>query len=157
MGQLSMNFSEIKKLIRLFEGSEVTELEVEQEGIRVLMKKNSPSIPLQNQIPISTEIVHTQSPEVVLRPAHQKPDRSGLSNILESPMVGTFYRASSPTTPSYVEVGDMVKPGQILCIVEAMKLMNEIESEVTGKVSKIFPESGKPVEFGEPLFEIDPI
>jgi acetyl-CoA carboxylase biotin carboxyl carrier protein len=79
---------------------------------------------------------------------------SGVS--IEAPMVGTFYRASSPTAEPYVSVGDLVKEGQILCIIEAMKLMNEIESKVAGRIVKVFVENAHPVEFGQPLFLIDP-
>jgi acetyl-CoA carboxylase biotin carboxyl carrier protein len=81
---------------------------------------------------------------------------SGSGVTIEAPMVGTFYRASSPTADPYVSEGDVVKEGQILCIIEAMKLMNEIESKVAGRVVKIFVENAHPVEFGQPLFLIDP-
>ena len=80
----------------------------------------------------------------------------GTGVTIEAPMVGTFYRASSPTADPYVSEGDLVKEGQILCIIEAMKLMNEIESKVAGRVVKIFVENAHPVEFGQPLFLIDP-
>jgi len=81
---------------------------------------------------------------------------AGSGVTIEAPMVGTFYRASSPTAEPYVSEGDVVKEGQILCIIEAMKLMNEIESKVAGRVVKIFVENAHPVEFGQPLFLIDP-
>jgi acetyl-CoA carboxylase biotin carboxyl carrier protein len=80
-------------------------------------------------------------------PAHLVP--------VEAPMVGTFYRASSPSAEPYVHEGDLVKEGQILCIIEAMKLMNEIEAKITGRIAKIFPENAQPVEYGQPLFLID--
>jgi len=76
--------------------------------------------------------------------------------VVNSPIVGTFYRSPSPEASSYVEVGDVVKKGQVLCIIEAMKLMNEIEAEVSGKIVKIIPENAQPVEFAEPLFHIEP-
>jgi len=82
---------------------------------------------------------------------------SSTNHILTSPMVGSFYRAPSPTSPVFVNEGDIVQKGQVICIVEAMKLMNEIESDAAGRVVKIFPENGKPVEFEEPLFEIAPL
>jgi len=90
----------------------------------------------------------------VERPAAETDPGSGVT--IEAPMVGTFYRASSPTADPYVSEGDLVKEGQILCIIEAMKLMNEIESKVAGRVVKIFVENAHPVEFGQPLFLIDP-
>jgi acetyl-CoA carboxylase biotin carboxyl carrier protein len=94
----------------------------------------------------------------VERPAASVPSEveSASGVTIEAPMVGTFYRASSPTADPYVSEGDLVKEGQILCIIEAMKLMNEIESKVAGRVVKIFVENAHPVEFGQPLFLIDP-
>ena len=83
-------------------------------------------------------------------------ERPGNMATIEAPMVGTFYRASSPTAEPYVREGDMVKEGQIVCIIEAMKLMNEIESKVAGRVAKILTENGQPVEYGQPLFLIEP-
>jgi acetyl-CoA carboxylase biotin carboxyl carrier protein len=152
-----MNLSEIKKLIRLFEGSDIDELEVEQDGARVLMKKAQVTMQPQALPTAPVQTIHAQPVEPAPAPPREtetKPTDGG--SITNSPMVGTFYRSPSPTTPSFVEVGDIVNPGQTLCIIEAMKLMNEIECEVAGKVTRIFPENGKPVEFGEPLFEIEP-
>ena len=83
-------------------------------------------------------------------------ERPGNMATIEAPMVGTFYRASSPTAEPYVREGDMVKEGQIVCIIEAMKLMNEIEAKVAGRVAKILTDNGQPVEFGQPLFLIEP-
>ncbi len=83
-------------------------------------------------------------------------ERPGNMATIEAPMVGTFYRASSPTADPYVREGDMVKEGQIVCIIEAMKLMNEIEAKVAGRVAKILTENGQPVEYGQPLFLIEP-
>jgi acetyl-CoA carboxylase biotin carboxyl carrier protein len=76
--------------------------------------------------------------------------------VIESPMVGTFYRASSPTAEPYVREGDTIKQGQIVCIIEAMKLMNEIEAKASGRIAKVLVENGQPVEYGQPLFLIDP-
>jgi acetyl-CoA carboxylase biotin carboxyl carrier protein len=91
-------------------------------------------------------------------PAARAEDASA-SNIVvvNSPIVGTFYRSASPDAPSYVEVGDVVKKGQVICIIEAMKLMNEIEAEVNGKIVKVLAENAQPVEYGEPLFHIEPV
>ena len=93
-----------------------------------------------------------------LRPRAEKPAEPAKTSQIKvtSPIVGTFYRSSSPDKPSYVEVGDTVKKGQVLCIIEAMKLMNEIESETAGKIVQILVENGQPVEYGQPLFVIEP-
>jgi acetyl-CoA carboxylase biotin carboxyl carrier protein len=91
--------------------------------------------------------------------AAEKPVEPAKTNQIKvtSPIVGTFYRSSSPDKPAYVEVGDVVKKGQVLCIIEAMKLMNEIESETAGKIVQLLIENGQPVEYGQPLFVIEPV
>jgi acetyl-CoA carboxylase biotin carboxyl carrier protein len=148
-----MDLAELKKLIRLFEDSKISELELEREGSRVRLSKDSPYAPAP--YPAHPPVVgglaaHHAAPAPVA--SAQAPVSA--NHIILSPMVGTFYRSAAPTTPSFVEEGDVIRKGQTLCIIEAMKLMNEIESEVAGKIVKIFPESGKPVEYNEPLFEI---
>lgn len=150
-----MNLVELKKLLKLFEDSAISEMEVEQEGLRVRMRKGDTiqTVPathyIQNAAPVmmSAPSVEPAAAEVALSKNH----------IVKSPMVGTFYRSPSPTSPPYVEEGDIVKVGSVLCIIEAMKLMNQIESDAAGKIVKIFPENGAPVEFGQPLFEIEAI
>ena len=103
------------------------------------------SVPVAAAHPVTT-VERPAAPEI----------ETGSGVTIEAPMVGTFYRASSPTADPYVSEGDVVKEGQILCIIEAMKLMNEIESKVAGRVVKVFVENAHPVEFGQPLFLIDP-
>lgn len=149
-----MDLAELRKLIRLFEDSKISELELEREGSRVRLHKNNPAAPAQYSAPpavVASVATHHPAPAVA-SPEPQAP--VSVNHIVLSPMVGTFYRSPSPTSPSFVEEGDVIRKGQTLCIIEAMKLMNEIDSEVSGKIIKIFPESGKPVEFNEPLFEI---
>ena len=104
-------------------------------------------------------IVAPSIPEPAKPAAAEKAPEPARSNQIKvtSPIVGTFYRSSSPDKPSYVEVGDTVKKGQVLCIIEAMKLMNEIESETAGKIVQIIVETGQPVEYGQPLFIIEPV
>ncbi|VAX16494.1 Biotin carboxyl carrier protein of acetyl-CoA carboxylase [hydrothermal vent metagenome] len=146
-----MDLSELKKLIRLFENSEVNELELERDGVKVRLKKEEgPKVPYR---PLPESELAPVVP--VPAPVEDVTASAAGSHVIKAPMVGTFYRSSSPTARPFVEEGDIVRKGQALCIIEAMKLMNEIESEVNGKIIKVFPESGKPVEFGEPLFEID--
>ena len=146
-----MNFEEIKKLVGLMEESKLNELEVElPDGTKVGMKKNNAksdnttenvqylTIPNPN-----TQIVETKKEE----PQEEY-------KIVKSPMVGTFYSKSAPDAKPYVEVGSKVKKGDILCIVEAMKLMNEIESEFDGEIVEVCVKDGEMVDFGKPLFKL---
>ena len=135
----------------------MTELEIEKAGVKVRIKKGrmiSAGLSGQADGSSASAVEKTAVPE--LTEAGEKPADKGLATIT-SPIVGTFYRSSSPDAPSYVDIGDVVKKGQVLCIIEAMKLMNEIESEVDGKVIEILLENAQPVEYGEPLFRIEPL
>ena len=156
-----MNLKEIKELIELMKNTDISELEIERSGVKVRLRKGGdvtfhPSMPRMEYPPVA--IV---APAVSVVPAtggvDEKATEPVKTNIIKvtSPIVGTFYRSSSPDKPAYVEVGDVVKKGQVLCIIEAMKLMNEIECENTGKIVQILVESGAPVEYGEPLFVIE--
>lgn len=161
-----MNLSEIRRLVKLVEASGIDELEIEEEGTRIRVVKNSTSpdsvqhvvavpgtqpYPVQQSAPVTPQVEsQAQSALPVTETV------SDTSVAIDSPMVGTFYRAPSPEAPAYVQVGDQVKIGQVLCIIEAMKLMNEIEAEVSGKISKIHVENAQAVEFGQPLFSIEP-
>ena len=150
----SEQVGQIQSLIDLFKRNQLTELEIERAGVRVCLR-HEPAVkatPVQaadqaQKPPVSAAV----APSQVVVPA----ESTGLVTIT-SPIVGTFYRSPSPDADPYVEEGDYVKRGQVLCIVEAMKLMNEIESEVDGRITKILVESTKPVEYGQPLFLIDP-
>jgi acetyl-CoA carboxylase biotin carboxyl carrier protein len=156
-----MNLKEIKELIELIKDTDISELEVERSGVKVRLRKGGdvtfhPSMPRMEYPP--TAIV---APAVTVVPAAgaavEKVTEPAKTNVIKvtSPIVGTFYRSSSPDKPAYVEVGDVVKKGQVLCIIEAMKLMNEIECESAGKIVQVLVESGAPVEYGEPLFVIE--
>jgi len=158
-----MNLKEIKELIEVLKDTDVTELELEKAGTRIKIKKGA-----EGRVPVLVEhvtpaISHEPSPLPApapqLPPAADASKESGQKNFVAvtSPIVGTFYRSPSPETAVYVEVGDVVKKGQILCIIEAMKLMNEIEAEVSGKVVEILVDNAQPVEYGEPLFHIEPM
>ena len=150
-----MNLSDIKKLIRMFESSELSKLKVEEEGLKVSMSKGGEYNPPPQ---VSTTI--SPAPQVAdtsVQSAPQAEIETPTGHIIKSPMVGSFFRSPSPTSPPFVEKGDLVRPGDVLCIIEAMKLMNEIESDIEGKIVKIYSENGKPVEFDEPLFEIEPV
>lgn len=154
---MDLNF--IKKLIRLIENSEVTDLEIEENGtkIKVAKKIRVTQMPVQSMpAPMAAQPqVHSETREVKSAALKEEESTSTYHEI-KSPIVGTFYRAPAPDADSYVQIGDTVSPGTVLCIVEAMKLMNEIESDVSGKIVKILVENGKPVEYNQPLFLIQP-
>ena len=148
---------QIKELIDLMQGTQVSELEVERGGVRIKIRRDymvpgGGHLISQVQVPLPTEAQQKAS----LTEGATKTEQDEFVQI-RSPIVGTFYRAPSPEAEPYVEVGEAVKKGQILCVVEAMKLMNEIESEVDGKVVEILVENARPVEYGEPLFKIEPL
>ena len=152
-----MNIKELKELIDLLRDTEVTELEIEKAGVKVKIKKGRTVLPgvadqADGSIPAAVE--RTQIPE---RPELKESPAGQKRVTVTSPIVGTFFRSSSPEALPYVEMGDVVKKGQVLCIIEAMKLMNEIESEVDGKVVEILLENAQPVEYGQPLFMIEPL
>ncbi len=156
-----MNLKEIKELIEMLKGTDISELEIERSGVKVRLRKGGdvtfhPVMPRMEYPPAA--IVAPAVAEAPLAPAEKPAEPAKTEQIkVTAPIVGTFYRASSPDKPPYVEVGDIVKKGQILCIIEAMKLMNEIESETSGKIVQILLENGQPVEYGQPLFAIEPM
>ena len=155
-----MDLRKLKKLIDLVEESGIAEIEVTEgeEKVRITRSVAAPAVqtvyapaaPVQ-AAPVAAPAPST-APAAAPAPAAAARD---LSSAQKSPMVGTFYRAASPSTPAFVEVGQTVKAGDTLCIIEAMKLMNEIEAEKSGVVKEILVENGQPVEFGEPLFIIE--
>ncbi|MDD5422218.1 MAG: acetyl-CoA carboxylase biotin carboxyl carrier protein [Candidatus Omnitrophota bacterium] len=147
-----MYIKEIKDMINLMNENNLTELEIEKEGVRIKLRKGS------NGYDKAVEFV-TQ-PIAAAEPKQQPlaAEKVEKKNVLEikAPMVGTFYRAPSPEAPPYVNMGDIIEPGQVICIIEAMKLMNEIKSEVKGKIVDIQVDNAEPVEFGQVLFVIEP-
>jgi acetyl-CoA carboxylase biotin carboxyl carrier protein len=143
-----MNIKEIRVLLDLLHEYGLTEVEVERGGDRIRLRRDGPGAgPGPAPVPVAT-------------PSQQaEPTREGRLRELvtvEAPMVGTFYRAPSPEAEPFVREGDVVKRGQTLCIIEAMKLMNEIEANVAGRVVRVLPENGQPVEYGQALFLIEP-
>lgn len=154
-----MDLNLIKKLVKIVDSSSITDLEIEEEGLKIKVAKKirtSNNI-VQPQTAVHSETVAPNPKPAVEKAAVEKAEESN-ENLYEikSPIVGTFYRAPAPDADSYVQVGDSVSVGSVLCIVEAMKLMNEIESDTSGKIVKILVENGKPVEYNQPLFLIDP-
>ena len=146
-----MDLRELRELIEFMKAEEITELEVERADVKVRLKRGVHHGPPAS--PPSPFAVHPASP--VSTPPPRVPSASGLVT-LTSPIVGVFYRAPSPDAESYIEVGQPVKKGQILCVIEAMKLMNEIEAEADGRVIEILVENAHSVEYGQPLFLIEP-
>ncbi|MBI5182455.1 MAG: acetyl-CoA carboxylase biotin carboxyl carrier protein [Nitrospirae bacterium] len=152
-----MNIKELKELIDLMKNTDIAELEIEKGGVKVKLKKGNLLAlhPATKDMPMAwtgeKETLPMKEEKIVTPPVEEK----GIVKVT-SPIVGTFYRSPAPDAKPYIEVGDIVKKGQIICIVEAMKLMNEIEADVNGKIVAILVENGHPVEYGEPLFKIEP-
>lgn len=158
-----MDIKEIKRLIKLVETSDIEELELREEGFQIRITKGrgiitNPVTATQSAVPSSTQAAPPVKYETSVQEAKIEPVAEAESdNVVEirSPMVGTFYRAPAPDADPYIEVGDTIKHGKILCIVEAMKLMNEIEAEVSGKIVKILVDNAQPVEYNQPLFLVE--
>lgn len=151
-----MDVEKIKALIAALEGTEVTKFDYRDGEERLRIRRGHAPVYTQAAAPAP----QVAAPTLVIQPQQAESSapaaKAAPGVVISSPFVGTFYRASSPEAPSFVEIGQTVRKGQTLCIVEAMKLMNEIEAEVAGVVAEAFVQNGQPVEFGEPLFRIEP-
>jgi len=148
-----MDLKRVKRLIDLMKKNDISELEIEEEGLRVRIKRGKPGAAKPG--PQAQPKTGTEVEEVQVEAGGAAEEEQGYV-VVRSPMVGTFYRSPAPDKPPYVEEGQEVKKGDYLCIIEAMKLMNEIESPVAGRVVKILVDNAQPVEYNEPLFYIDP-
>lgn len=148
-----MDLRKLKKLIDLVQESGISELEVTEGEEKVRIAKQLAAAPVAHQVYAAAPMAHA-APVAAAAPAAASEPALPEGHVVKSPMVGTFYRASSPDAKAFAEVGDNVKQGQTLCIVEAMKLLNEIEADASGVIKAILVENGQPVEFGEPLFII---
>ncbi len=150
-----MNVKEIKEMVNLMNENGLVELEIEKEGMRIRLKKTTTG-PEGFSGPIVVErqaIAETGAKQIL-----ESPKETLVKTVeVKSPMVGTFYRSPSPEAAAYVEVGQTIEPGQVICIIEAMKLMNEIKSEVRGKILEILVDNAEPVEFGQSIFLIEPL
>ena len=155
-----MDLKELKEILQILEEKEIAEFELEEEGMKLRIRKAAaassnhaagpaPAAPFVSLVP------HPAPPAAASTPAPAAPEASDLV-LVRSPMVGTFFRAPDPNSAPFVNTGDRVKVGQVLCIIEAMKLMNEIEAEVAGEIVKVHHENGQPVQYGDPLFSIRP-
>lgn len=158
-----MNLKEIQNLIKFVARSGATEVKLEMNDVKITIKT------VDEQAKGETTYIQqmpTMAPQVAAAPAQEaaapattestSDDEDSKYITVKSPIIGTFYRKSSPDQPSFVEVGDNIKDGDVLCIIEAMKLFNEIESEVSGKIVKVLVDDATPVEFDQPLFLVDP-
>ena len=150
-----MNIKEIKEMVNLMNENSLVELEIEKEGMRIRLKKTSSAQEgFNGPIVVERERVPELSQKIAPLPDKESQDKT---LEIKSPMVGTFYRAPSPEAAAYAEVGQNIEPGQVICIIEAMKLMNEIKSEIKGKILEILVDNAEPVEFGQPIFLIEPL
>ena len=152
----------IERLISAFDNSGVDSLEIERGGTRVRLAKTPPQSLSPVAIAAPPPVAPAPAPAAAVpeqdpAPASDSPAAAPASNLIEvtSPMVGTFYRSPAPDAPSYVDVGARVGPGETLCIIEAMKLMNEIEAEMDGVVAEVLVDNGQAVQFGQPLFRFE--
>ncbi|OWY19812.1 acetyl-CoA carboxylase biotin carboxyl carrier protein [Sphingobacteriales bacterium UPWRP_1] len=174
-----MDFQQIQELIKLLSESSIGEFKLEQEDIKLSIRTKhyfdaallakataqpvsfAPPPPALHLPPPVTPAVQSAVPAAntaVAKPAAgNETETSGKTITIKSPMIGTFYRSSSPDKPPYAKIGDEISPGKVLCIIEAMKLFNEIESELSGRIVKILVEDAAPVEYDQPLFLVEPI
>jgi acetyl-CoA carboxylase biotin carboxyl carrier protein len=170
-----MKLNEIQDLIKFVAKSGVSEVELETKDIKIVIKTPSSAkagkqdtILVQSPIPVAqvaqpavqpAQQVAAPAPSAESKAADAKKDAAGDESkyiTVKSPMIGTFYRAAGPDKPSFANVGDEIKPGKVVCIIEAMKLFNEIESDVTGRIVKVLVNDAQPVEYDQPLFLVDP-
>ncbi len=160
-----MDFKQIQELIKMVNKSNIGELTIEQKDFRVTIKQKEDHV---TQVVSASPVQTTPAAVVASQPATSQPvvpvaekpkaAEAPAANLvtIKSPMIGTFYRKASPDKPSFVEVGSEVAQGTVVCIIEAMKLFNEIESEVSGKIVKVLVEDASPVEYDQPLFLVEP-
>jgi acetyl-CoA carboxylase biotin carboxyl carrier protein len=162
-----LDLKELKEILQILEEKEITEFELEEEGMKLRIRKASPSsnhaaapavvvAPFIPAAPPSAPSPLTSAPAAAPAPAAPVEVEATDVTVVKSPIVGTFYRTPDPNSPPFVDVGDRIRVGQVLCIIEAMKLMNEIEAEVAGEVLKVHRETGQPVQYGDPLFTVRP-
>jgi len=146
-----MDFKDIKKLLDAFDKSKTNILELETEEFRIYLDKTSPNV---SSVPVTQTVESAPVQTPVVQKVEAKPECEVEGELITSPMVGTFYQAPSPDSPPFVRVGDKVRKGDTLCIIEAMKIFNELEAEFDCEILEILVEDGQPVEFDTPLFRV---
>ncbi len=155
-----MDLKEIQALIKFVSTAGVDEVEINQKDFKLLIKKNPAQFTTAQYTPVAVQAAPMNAAPIasaapVAAAPVVEPKADNLITI-KSPMVGTFYRTPNPESPMFVNVGDDVKPGKVVCIIEAMKLFNEIESEISGKIVKVLVDNATPVEYDQPLFLVEP-
>ena len=163
-----MDFKQIQELIKMINKSNIGEVSIEEKGFKLTIKqKEEPAVQQLIAAPVQAAPVaamamapaaasQSQPSQATDKPAKAAEAPAGNTVTIKSPMIGTFYRSASPDKPPFVNVGDEVSAGKVVCIIEAMKLFNEIESEITGKIVKVLVEDASPVEYDQPLFLVEP-
>ena len=156
-----MNLDDIKKILDLVREHDLTEFELERDGLKVRVRKAGPAVSVEPPVlpmtaaPAAAPLAAASPAPALSGPAPAMPEPAEVDlAVIKSPIVGTFYRAAEPGSRNFVEIGDTVKRGQVLCIIEAMKLMNEIESDADGEITAIYVENGRAVQFGDRLFAL---
>ncbi len=158
-----MNLKELKELIELISEKGFAEFEIERQGFRLRICRFQEAAPqlfqpapapviISQAIPAGAPVMHEPGKQETPPPA--QPEPAPQLHVIKSPIVGTFYRSPSPSSPPFVNVGDRIEPETVVCIIEAMKLMNEIQAEISGVIAEIYPQNGQAVEYGQPLFGI---
>lgn len=154
-----MDLREIQALIKFVSTNAVDEVEISRKDFKLLIRKNPAQVVAATvAAPVAQQVIAAPATIVTSAPVESAPAAPVVDNLItiKSPMVGTFYRSSNPETPSFANVGDEVKSGKVVCIIEAMKLFNEIESEINGKIVKVLVDNASPVEYDQPLFLVEP-
>lgn len=162
-----MDFKQIQELIRMVNKTNIGEVSVEENGFKLTIKQKKDAAPVYMQgmpamaapppMPAAAAPAASTPAAAAISPSASAPKSAEAGTVtIKSPMIGTFYRSSSPDKPPLVSVGDEVKPGQVVCIIEAMKLFNEIESEVKGRIVKVLVDDASPVEYDQPLYLVEP-
>ncbi len=161
-----MDIKQIQELVKLINKSNIGELSIEQKDFKITIKQKADAAPVYASAPMAAQMLPQASPATQQASAGSQqadaqkkeasPEKASNTVTIKSPMIGTFYRQAGPGKPVFASVGDVIEKGQVVCIIEAMKLFNEIESEVSGKIVKVLVEDSSPVEFDQPLFLVEP-
>jgi len=155
-----MDFKQIQELVKMVNKSNISELSIEQDTFKITIKQKDNETQQVFAMPMAAPVQQTMAqavPQVAVAAEAPKPAEAKDNLVtIKSPMIGTFYRSPGPDKPSFVNVGDDVTSGKVVCIIEAMKLFNEIESEVSGKIVKVLVDDASPVEYDQPLFLVEP-
>jgi acetyl-CoA carboxylase biotin carboxyl carrier protein len=161
-----MDIKQVQELVKIINKTNISEISIEEEGLKITIRQKEDVVPtfaaappLQQQYyapPPSPAPAAAPIAEAPAKPVQEAPKAADNYVTVKSPMIGTFYRSSSPDKPVFVNPGDEIQVGKVVCIIEAMKLFNEIESEVSGKIVKVLAEDASPVEYDQPLFLVDP-